>query len=113
MQGWVTFSFNDKDNQIWRGQKDLNLQTVNVQIILIVCFYFSPAANGAGKSEHHGATLIIILAVALPIVAFILIGVAVYCRYLHLHFLAVLSWAKSCTTILLTSNKALAFEGLD
>lgn len=102
-----------KDNRIWRGQKDLNLQTVNVQIILIVCFYFSPAANGAGKSEHHRATLTIILAVALPIVAFILIGVAVCCRYLHLHFLTVLSWAKSCTTILLTSNKALAFEGLD
>lgn len=51
-----------------------------------VCLFvfFPPHSKAASKSEDHGATLYIIVAAAVAIV--IVVGVAVYCRYLHLLF---------------------------
>ena len=47
---------------------------------------FPPDAKGSSKPEDVSTTLHIILAVALPVLFVILVGVALYFRYLHLLF---------------------------
>ena len=74
------------------------MQIVIVQAIFN-CLIFPTDAESASKSKDPSVTLKIILGVALPVV-FILMGVAVYWRYLYLLVLTVFSWAESFTAVI-------------